>query len=531
MSADLAGLIRERHAAILKRWEELVRNAAIARSLAPPALFDSMPEFLDRIAHTVERGEVGDSPECQEAALEHAQQRLELGYELGQLIAEYGALRIAILDELHAAADHIPLRAWRPLIHTIELAVGDVMHRFSRSRDRKLRALERISTEVLGAPSFDTLLEHVVSMLIDVVPEVDEVTILLRDGERLRARATRGLESEIATGFSLAIGEGFSGTIAATREPLLIRDPGGDPLVRSPALRGLGLKVLYGVPLLDAQDLVGVAHMGSKTAYDFQQEDLLLFRALSNRATVVIASRRTAERQQEMATLREHFMGVLAHDLRSPINSIVGSAELLLRRGQLPEADRRAVARIAQSAERMGRLVSDVLDFARARLGGGIPVSQAWIDLGELARAACEEAEAANPGHRIELRATLRSRVWCDPDRVSQLLSNLLTNAVKHGARGTPVTVVVDEADEAVVLSVHNQGPPIPPELLPHVFEAFRQDPSARTRGRGLGLGLYVAKAIALAHGGAIEARSDLETGTTFVVTLPPRPPPTSAPD
>ncbi|MBV9948808.1 MAG: hypothetical protein JOZ69_18315, partial [Myxococcales bacterium] len=83
MSADLAGLIRERRAAILKRWEELVRGAAIARGLAPPALFDSMPEFLDRVAQAVKRGDVDDPPECQEAALEHAQQRLELGYELG----------------------------------------------------------------------------------------------------------------------------------------------------------------------------------------------------------------------------------------------------------------------------------------------------------------------------------------------------------------------------------------------------------------------------------------------------------------
>jgi len=521
--ARLAQLIRDRSAAILARWEQQVRAKGIARALSRPALFDSMPKLVEHLAVAAETGRVPDTATFEQAALEHGQQRLELGYDLGQLLLEYGALRLALLDELHEAGGELPLVLWRPVMATIEAAVSEVTHRFTRARERKLRALERISDEVLRAPDLDAMLEQTVAMLHEAVPEVDEVTVLLREGHELRVRASRGLEGEMRRGFAVAIGTGFAGTVAATREPLLLHDPSTGPLVRSDVLRDLGLRALYGVPLVEGDEVIGVAHMGSRAAYDFQPEDLLLFRAMVNRVAAVVAGRRTAEREREVAELRDRFVGVLGHDLRSPLNAILGSAQLLLRRGHLEEPDRGAVDRIVRTGWRMERLIADVLDFTRARLGGGIPLTVAPADLRELARHACEEAQAGRPGRVVRLEVpTEPLRVPCDADRVEQVLGNLLANALQHGAPGAPVALSVGEAapGQAVVL-VHNEGSPIPPELLPHLFDPFRRGADT---GGGLGLGLYIARAIVVAHGGSIEARSSAGEGTTFVVRLPARP-------
>jgi signal transduction histidine kinase len=523
--ARLARLIRERTDAILARWEQEVRGLAVARALDRPALFDSMPRLVEQLARAVELGDGNQAlPRVEALALEHARQRLDLGYELGQLVAEYAAVRIALIEELKDVAGHVPLSAWVPLVRCLDASVAEVSQRFSKARERKLHALERISSEVVGAPDLETMLAHVVDVLAEAIPELDEVTILLREGDELRVRASRGVESHAYRSFSIAVGKGFAGAIAATGEPLLVRDVSRDPLVESEALRALGLRALYGVPLVDDEQVVGVAHVGSKRASDIQGEDMILFRGIANRVAALLAVRRRRDDARATAALREQFIAVLGHDLRSPLHAILGSTHVLLRRARLDEADRRAVERIARAGERMERLTRDLLDFTRVRLGEGLPLERAWIDLTELARSACEEAELGSPGARVTLASQLRSRVFCDADRVAQLLSNLLSNAHKHGSGEAPVRVTLDETAGDAVLAVHNEGPPIPADLLPHVFDAFRHGESGPARGLGLGLGLYIARAIVVAHGGSIEASSNAAAGTTFVARLPKHP-------
>ncbi|HVY46471.1 MAG TPA: ATP-binding protein [Minicystis sp.] len=516
--AQLSELIRQRAAAILARWEQEVRSRAIARALSRPALLDSMPEFIEQLARAAEHGDPPDRP-VERLALEHAQQRLELGYELGQLVAEYGALRIALIDEVNDVAAEIPLSAFRPLNAAIEQAVADVVRRFSAARARKLRALERISGDVLSAPDLEQLLFEVIDVLAETVPQVDEVTVLLREDGELRVRATRGLEEELARGFTVAVGTGFAGAVAASRQPLLLRDAANDPLVKSDVLRSLGVRALYGVPLVDAGELVGVAHMGSRRAFEFPEEDMILFRAVANRATAIIATRSALERERRIEALREQFIAVLGHDLRAPLQAILGSTQLLLKRGRLDEHDAKSVARVARAAERMSRLTTDVLDFARSRLGGGMPLVISDADLVEVARTACEEAELAFAGREVALSAPSSLPVRCDADRVAQLVSNLVANALKHGAPDAPVTVTVADGPGVATIAVHNDGAPIPDELLPNMFEPFRQ--GERRGSHGIGLGLYIAKEIVVAHGGSIEVRSRAGEGTTFTAHIP----------
>ncbi len=513
----LASLIREHKDATLDRWKQLVRARPIARPLSEPCLIDSIPGLLDRLADAVREGSDLPAAETERHAREHAQERLELGYELGQLIGEYSDLRTALFQVLRDVSSDVSVAAWETLNGIIDTTMGRVMERYSRAREKKLQLLEQISSEPLAAKSVEELLRRLLDVMVQVTPEVDTVTILLREGESLQVRASFGFEDEIHRSFVIAVGDGFAGTIAATRKPLLVHDAARDPVVKSDVVRER-LRAIYGVPLIDAQgNLLGVAHMGSRTAYDFQPEDLILFRALANRATTLIESREASDRLLANEQQREGFIAILGHDLRTPLNAVVGSAQVLLAHGKLEEEDRAIVNRIARAGGRMSRLVTDILDFARARLGSGIPLNPVRVNLDDIVRTCAEELRLEHPGRTVNVTATIRSPVCCDPDRVAQIVTNLVGNALRHGLGG-PVEVRVDETKSDALISVHNDGPPIPAKLLPNLFQPFHHGDGLP---QSLGLGLFITQAITVAHVGSIEVKSEEGQGTTFVVRLP----------
>ncbi|MBF5045924.1 PAS domain S-box protein [Aggregicoccus sp. 17bor-14] len=241
-----------------------------------------------------------------------------------------------------------------------------------------------------------------------------------------------------------------------------------------------------------------------------------------------LAPHRRAEELERAAEFRERFMGILGHDLRNPLNAIALSGQRLLQQ-PLPAPQARSVHRITHSAERMGRMVSDLLDFARARLGSGLPIVRRWVDLGELARNAVDELCAAHPDCHAELRTEGDTWGWWDADRMAQVLSNLLGNARQYRAPGTGITLQLRGEGAEVRMAVSNQGGPIPPDLLPHLFDPFRRGSEgpghAPAHGHNLGLGLFIVKQVVEAHGGSIEVRSSAEEGTAFLVRWPRNPP------
>ncbi|MFY0566431.1 PAS domain-containing protein [Archangium lansingense] len=216
---------------------------------------------------------------------------------------------------------------------------------------------------------------------------------------------------------------------------------------------------------------------------------------------------------------RERLMGIVSHDLRSPLHGISLTTELLLRREDLAEPVLAGIQRITRNTERMSRMITDLLDFTRARLGGGIPLQRQPGDLVEWVRATLEELEVLHPG-RVVLSHEPGSYTgeW-DPDRLAQVVCNLVNNALQHGASHTPVHVALSQDGPTLVLTVHNQGTPIPEPLLPHVFDPFRR--AASGSRQGLGLGLYIVQQLLLAHGGSITVSSHADSGTTFTVRLP----------
>ncbi|NVJ06196.1 hybrid sensor histidine kinase/response regulator [Myxococcus sp. AM001] len=303
--------------------------------------------------------------------------------------------------------------------------------------------------------------------------------------------------------------------------------PDGQGLANIPRL----LSAAPSVPLVvltgtdDEQLAVQAVHEG---AQDYlvkgQVTGALLVRALRyaiERKRVEEGLKRE-EAARQTAVFREQFLGVLGHDLRNPLQAISGNAALLLRYGVLAEPQRKAVNRISISADRMARMINDLLDFTRTRLGGGYPLTRARVNLHDVLRQVVEELEVAHPMRRFEL--TLSGKGWgeWDADRIAQAASNLVGNAVQYSPEDTAVSVSVRDEEGGVRMEVHNWGLPIPQERLPHIFDPFVRAQDMRSAQRnGLGLGLYITHEIVRAHGGLLRVTSTPEAGTRFWLCLP----------
>jgi signal transduction histidine kinase len=294
-----------------------------------------------------------------------------------------------------------------------------------------------------------------------------------------------------------------------------------DRLVSGHALQRFGFGVELSTLLEEYAVLrqVILAHLlGSPPEGGSREEVLEIERTLD--LAIVESVRTFAARRDE---LREQFIAMLGHDLRGPLQGVSLGADAILHAPDCgAPGHARAAAMIKHSAERMRRLVSDVLDFALGRLGGGIPTVPVTCDMGEVCREVIEQVRVTHPDRALSIETSGDLVGSWDRDRLLQALANLVTNALVHGA--DPIEIRVREAADrqTVTTEVHNGGPPIAPELMPDLFEAFRRGKAAK-RG-GLGLGLFIVQQIALAHGAECLVRSREGDGTTFTIPWPRTP-------
>ncbi len=224
----------------------------------------------------------------------------------------------------------------------------------------------------------------------------------------------------------------------------------------------------------------------------------------------------------ETLRLNEMFVAILGHDLRNPLSAVMMAATLL-QRSYKEEVAQKASQQILNGGKRMAKLIENMLDLARARLAGGIPLARASACLGEITERVVQEYQATYPGSVVERRIDGDDHGFWDGDRLAQVVANLLGNALQHGVPGQPVCIGIDgRSENEVVLSLSNQGV-IPAALLPVIFDPFRGGERESGRQEGLGLGLYIAQQIVKAHGGAIDMSSDNVMQTLVTVRLPRR--------
>jgi signal transduction histidine kinase len=352
------------------------------------------------------------------------------------------------------------------------------------------------------------------------IGSADAAVLLAREGDRIDVVAAVGLDEAAPPLARVALPDG---------EVRIVHGP-GPPL---PA----GTRVACVAPFVIGP-AVGALLVGSRSVDRFGPDDLLIARAAADRAGLHLATARLARERDDAreASRRarddlesrrgavDHILGIVGHDLRNPLGAIHMSAALLQKRGGLEGWQARTVERVRSSAGRMGRIIADLLSYTRTRLGTGIPIERRLTALDEICRRVVDELAAANADRKIEITVEGDVSGEWDPDRLEQVVSNLVFNAIDHGDPAEPVRVRVADDGDAVVVEVSNRGDPMPDEVLAHLFEPFSRPPEGKGRkGSGLGLGLYISREILKAHGGTITARTGAET--VVQARLPRRPP------
>ena len=221
---------------------------------------------------------------------------------------------------------------------------------------------------------------------------------------------------------------------------------------------------------------------------------------------------------------RNMFLAILGHDLRNPISAMTMSAELIGRIGSLSERQTMLVSQISLSSARAIEILDQLLDLTRARLGSGLKVIREKMDMAFVARLLVDETRAAHPGRAFTVDASGDTEGEWDRPRIGQVFSNLLGNAVQYGFKDLPINVAVKSEADDVVVSVHNDGPPIPQSAMVRIFDALvrsAEGGQAHLQSNNLGLGLYITKEIVKAHGGAIKVTSSENEGTVFAARFP----------
>ncbi len=299
----------------------------------------------------------------------------------------------------------------------------------------------------------------------------------------------------------------------------------------------LGLEGALVAPLMSGARCIGILYVDYwHEHFTTSAEDFAFINAIAGLCALALGRAQAYEAEKKsrlraeaaelearrIGDLQEQLVAVVSHDLRNPLGSMTMGIDALGKRRFMEPWEEKVLARQARSAKRMEDIIRDLLDFAQARRGGGIPVRPEPVKMEEVCRQVIAELEQASGGRRVSLRVEGDDRGEWDAGRMAQLTSNLVGNALEHSPQGAAVEVRIRGSPRNLVLEVHNPGDPIPPEVVPALFEPFRRGSTGSENGkRNLGLGLFIVREIARAHGGVVDVCSRPGKGTSFAVKLP----------
>ena len=404
----------------------------------------------------------------------------------------------------------------------------------ARVTAERLAQLQAATAKLAAALTVTDLSHALLSIAEETMRASAGVVYLIEPDGELRLQASRGapapsverwrvLPRDAPVPLAAAIASGapvFLGTRAeiASRYPATANN--GMPASQ--------LQSVAALPLIHGSRVLGGFAVTFDSERAFDEDERRWLTGIASQAAVAADRARLFDDLTKTLRLNELFVGVLAHDLRSPLAAIATAAELIRSRAGNPGGDSpadphnaKALGRISTSSERMARMIEQLLDFTRLRVGSGLSLDTKPAELAPLVRQVAGEVADGSPSVTVMVEDVGDTGGTWDPDRLSQMLANLIGNAAQHGRPADGVRVLVDGMDTAVVrVRVHNMGA-IPSELLPTLFDPLSAGERRRDRVRGLGLGLFIAKEIVAAHGGQLSVRSNDADGTTFTVSLP----------
>ncbi len=397
---------------------------------------------------------------------------------------------------------------------------GSRLQRANEQGRVRAELLYELAAAVIGARTLNEVFDTALGGIGKALGAARSAVLVYDPDGVLRFKAWRGLTED----YRRAV-EGHSPWTRETRDPqpLLVSDAEQDPSMAPylPLFKTEGIAALGFIPLVAGGQLLGKFMVYYSAPTRLSSAEVEMAKAIANHVAAAISRFSSISELEQSVRFNELFTGILGHDLRNPLSAIRAAAQLLIKRGE-SEKLAKPLARILSSGDRMARMIDQLLDFTRVRVGDGIPIKPVPSDAVPMLRQVMEELDDANPGWTIRLERVVgeTSAVW-DVDRLSQVLSNLIANAVQHGQIEHGVCVNLDgtQADR-IQIEVHNHGA-VPAALLPKLFEPLAGGGRRSDKSEGLGLGLYISREIVRAHGGQISVQSSEEAGTTFVVSLP----------
>jgi signal transduction histidine kinase len=373
----------------------------------------------------------------------------------------------------------------------------------------RLEEVQAVTDIALAHLSLDDLLAELLGRIRDLL-RADTCAFLLLDEDtnELVAHAAVGIEEEVERGVRIPIGRGFAGRVAETRKPVVLPDVDHAD-VMNPILRERGIKSLLGVPLVSGGQVVGVVHVGTLTPRDFTRDDVELLQLVAERVAMAIERARLHAEMSSLEQLRINFVAVASHELRTPATAVYGALATLLGHDNLPERTRAELLRVGyEQGARLCRLLEQLLDLSQLD-SRAIVVRPRPLVLHSVLEQVVAECVPVGMPARVDVRQDLA--VVADPLVLERVISNLVTNAVRHGS--PPIVVTASGGKRHLRIAVEDAGAGVGDEVRGRMFQRFERSDHAG----GSGLGLSIAQAYARAHGGDLVH----ESGARFELIVP----------
>jgi signal transduction histidine kinase len=380
-----------------------------------------------------------------------------------------------------------------------------------RAARRRVEHVQAVTDAALAHLDFDGLMVVLLPRIRSIL-DADTCVVLLLDEENqeLVARAALGLEEEVEQGVRVPLGRGFAGRVAKQKRSIVLSDVATADVV-NPILREKGLKSMVGVPLLVGGEAIGVLHVGSLTHRVFKSEEVELLELVAARVAIAIERAQLHEETVALDRMKQNFVAIASHELRTPATSVYGVLATLAMRELSDETRRQLISTGYEQGARLCRLIEELLDLSRLDTVD-VRVAPRPVALQSMLSDVVRETLPGGVDVDLDVPADLAAVV--DPRVVERVITNLVANAVRYGS--PPISISARQRDRHLRVAVSDAGTGVPEELRERLFDRFVRG----GKDSGSGLGLAIARSYARAHGGDL-IYDDAHEGARFELILP----------